>query len=74
VTARNARKFAEQASATPTGVVLAVKVYAYPDGRFEFTATDAREHARTPVRAVSDFAIIIEELHGRGRREHEPAT
>ena len=39
MTARNARKFAEQANPTPTGVVLEVKVYAYPDGHFEFTAT-----------------------------------
>jgi hypothetical protein len=70
MTARNARNFAEQASPTPTGAALAIRVYAYPDGRFEFTATGAREHARTPGRAVSDFAIIIEELHARAQHEH----
>jgi hypothetical protein len=74
MTARNARKFAEQANPTPTGVVLEVKVYAYPDGHFEFTATGARERARTRVRAVSDFAIIVEELHQRAERVHgQPA-
>jgi hypothetical protein len=68
MTARNARKFADQADPTPTGVVLPIKVYAYPDGRF--ATTGAREHARTPVRAVSDFAILVEELHLRALREH----
>jgi hypothetical protein len=70
MTARNARKFADQADPTPTGVVLPIKVYAYSDGRFDFATTGAREHARTPVRAVSDFAILVEELHLRALREH----
>jgi hypothetical protein len=45
MTASNARQFADHAEPTPTGVMLAARVYAHPNGSFRFTAANANEGA-----------------------------